>query len=163
MTMPSSYYSNLIRKFDLFMTTTTYVSDRVLFRFITDFPREMVVTVIGEGYMFYGMESNTISWNPIDNPGILNSVIYAKSSTTVPFALQIKVHEQSLTLYPNRGEYWQTWTGTSIPGLEFMWVGGKNFPCKSNLGRSIAKKEGFWEKTIIPFSDDLDYFFKVYD
>jgi hypothetical protein len=145
------------------MTTSTYVSDRVLLRFITDSPHEIIVTAIGEDYTFYGLESNTISWNPNNNPGILNSVIYAKSSTTAPFALQITVDEQSITLYPAKVEYWQTWTGTSIPGLEFMWVGGKNFPCKSNLGRSIARKEGFWEKNVIPLTDDFDYYFKIYD
>jgi hypothetical protein len=56
MSMPSSYYSNLIRRFDNLMTTSTYVSDRVLLRFITDSPHEIIVTAIGEDYTFYGLE-----------------------------------------------------------------------------------------------------------
>jgi 4-amino-4-deoxy-L-arabinose transferase-like glycosyltransferase len=163
-TKPSSHYLPLIRQVDNWLgREITPVSDRFLFRVNRqNYPEELTFSIVGTEYKFMGIENQTFQWHPSDEPGTLNLVVYSSAATT-PFELHVS-SESAGDFVVSLGEApWQSWSPTPIPDLEYMWIGSSRFPGKSNIGRTIAKQPGDWDKLIIPETTELSWSFKRYD
>jgi hypothetical protein len=156
---------NLVRQIDRWLGhQATPVSDRILFRINGDNPAEKVTFKIdGTEYKLMGLESLTYDWYPSENPGMLNLVVYSNEAAE-PFELKVSTGSADSTdTISLRESIWQTWQPTNLASVEYMWVGSSLFPDKSNLGRSIAKQAGDWEKAIIPLGLELAWTFIRFD
>jgi 4-amino-4-deoxy-L-arabinose transferase-like glycosyltransferase len=130
---PSSHYLNLARQLDRWFHHQAVVGDRLLFRVAGDDSSEQVtLSIVGDEFTFAGSGAQTVEWDPSSEAGMLDLVVRSASARE-PFQLRLSsspgLQEQAAMLSLD-DEAWQTWQPSTLPGVEYMWVGSSQYPAR---------------------------------
>jgi len=128
---PSSYYAGLARNLEGYIDGYLPTADRFLFRVSSKhFPSEISISTTSEDYVFEPGGSRTMTWKP-DEKSIM-SVVTAGRLAEDPVRLVVQSKDRSGVKHAHnvflRKETWQKWQPIKSIGIEYMWVGGANFP-----------------------------------
>ncbi|MFV2057438.1 MAG: glycosyltransferase family 39 protein, partial [Thiohalomonadales bacterium] len=128
---PSSYYAGLARNLEGYIDGYLPTTDRFLFRVSSKhFPSEISISTASEDYVFEPGGSRTMTWKPGEKSII--SVVTADRLAEDPVRLVVQSKDRSgaihsHNIFPGKTT-WQKWQPINSTGIEYLWVGGANFP-----------------------------------